>query len=208
MFDILLKPESSFSYMPTNTKRKRQLNTEIAKGHRGKEREHTDDELSKTEKGKSSLHLLKIKNIATRCRTSVWMLWFVLIICASTWFFLLTLSSLCKYRYFFAFPAFLWTYKSTLGVIKRERSVMFCTLAFLSTIGQNLQVNDKIYFQLHRHRAMNMTDTINHMISFLHYPKIDPHKMAEFEISWVSVVTLFLWFCTTVITCEGMIHLI
>ena len=66
--------ESSFSYMPTNTKRKGQLNTEIAKGHRGKEREHTDDELSKTEKGKSSLHLLKIKNIATRCRTSVCML--------------------------------------------------------------------------------------------------------------------------------------
>ena len=65
--------ESSFSYMPTNTKRKGQLNTEIAKGHRqGKrEREHTDDELSKTEKGKSNLHLLKIKNIATRCRTSV-----------------------------------------------------------------------------------------------------------------------------------------
>ena len=74
LFDILLKPESSFSYMPTNTKRKGQLNTEIAKGHRGKEREHTDDELSKTEKGKSSLHLLKIKNIATRCRTSVCML--------------------------------------------------------------------------------------------------------------------------------------
>lgn len=48
--------------MPTNTKRKGQLNTEIAKGHRGKEREHTDDELSKTEKGKSkyNLHLLKI----------------------------------------------------------------------------------------------------------------------------------------------------
>ena len=60
--------------MPTNTKRKGQLNTEIAKGHRGKEREHTDDELSKTEKGKSSLHLLRIKNIATRCRTSVCML--------------------------------------------------------------------------------------------------------------------------------------
>ena len=53
-----------------------------------------------------------------------------------------------------------------------------------SIIGQNLQVNEKLYFQLHRHRAMNMTDTINHMISFLHYPKIDPHKvMAEFEIS-------------------------
>ena len=70
--------ESSYSYMPTNTKRKGQLNTEIAKGHRqGKrerEREHTDDELSKTEKGKSNLHLLKIKNIATRCRTSVCML--------------------------------------------------------------------------------------------------------------------------------------
>lgn len=53
-----------------------------------------------------------------------------------------------------------------------------------STIGQNLQVDEKLYFQLHQHRAMNMTDTINHMISLLHYPKIDPHKvMAEFEIS-------------------------
>ena len=43
--------------MPTNMKRKGQQNTEIAKGDRGKEGEHTDDELSKTEKGKSNLHL-------------------------------------------------------------------------------------------------------------------------------------------------------
>ena len=31
--------ESSYSYMPTNTKRKGQLNTEIAKGHRQGKRE-------------------------------------------------------------------------------------------------------------------------------------------------------------------------
>ena len=61
--------------MPTNTKRKGQLNTEImSERARGKEREHTDDELSKTEKGKSNLHLLKIKHIATRCQTGVCML--------------------------------------------------------------------------------------------------------------------------------------
>ena len=64
--------------------KKRQLNTETAKGDRGKEREHTDDKLSKTDKGKSNLQLLKIKNMVTRFRTSVCMLWFVVITCAYT----------------------------------------------------------------------------------------------------------------------------
>ena len=68
-------------------------------------------------------------------------------------------------------------------MIKRERCY-YVLHTWFSIIGQNLQGNEKLYFQLHQHRAMNITDTINHMISLLHYPKIDPHKvMAEFEIS-------------------------
>lgn len=62
--------------------------------------------------------------------------------------------------------------------------VYYVLHTYVSIIGQNLQVNEKLYCQLHQHRAMNMTDTINYMISLLHYPKTDPHKvMAEFEIS-------------------------